>query len=147
MSRRWVQGSSRSRAQGGRPAGEVWWLSLHLLPSISPPPQELSKREVVPVRHLEVPAEVAGLLQAAAGASSLTAAGKGWGEGCDHHMLPPSAGLKPSSVPRVAIVRTPRLQTEPCVTLPLDINNYPMAKFIRCHFKVRAGTSSLAPGH
>nr|XP_042139289.1 unconventional myosin-XV [Peromyscus maniculatus bairdii] len=72
--------------------------------------KELSKREVVPVRHLEVPAEVAGLLQAA-------------------------AGLKPSSVPRVAIVRTPRLQTEPCVTLPLDINNYPMAKFIRCHFK------------
>lgn len=121
-------------------------LALYLPPPPAPC-QELSKREVVPVRHLEVPAEVAGLLQAAAGASSLTAAGKGWGEGCNHHMLPPPAGLKPSSVPRVAIVRTPRLQTEPCVTLPLDINNYPMAKFIRCHFKVRAGPSSLAPGH
>ncbi|EDL01223.1 mCG128875, isoform CRA_b [Mus musculus] len=72
--------------------------------------KELSKREVVPVRHLEVPAEVAGLLQAA-------------------------AGLKLSSGPRVAVVRAPRLQAEPCVTLPLDINNYPMAKFIRCHFK------------
>lgn len=54
-----------------------------------------------------------------------------------------SPGLKLSSVPRVAIVRAPRLQAEPCVTLPLDINNYPMAKFIRCHFKVRAGTSIL----
>lgn len=102
--------------------------------------QELGKREVVPVRHLEVPAEVAGLLQAAAaGVLALTAAGKGWGEGCSHYMLPPSAGPKLSSVPRVAIVRTPRLQAEPCVTLPLDINNYPMAKFIRCHFKVSAG--------
>lgn len=53
-------------------------------------------------------------------------------------MLALSPGLKPSSVPQVAIVRAPRLQAEPCVTLPLDINNYPMAKFIRCHFKVRA---------
>lgn len=104
--------------------------------------QELGKREVVPVRHLEVPAEVAGLLQAAAaGVLALTAAGKGWGEGCSHYMLPLSAGLKLSSVPQVAIVRTPRLQAEPCVTLPLDINNYPMAKFIRCHFKVSAGQS------
>lgn len=104
--------------------------------------QELGKREVVPVRHLEVPAEVAGLLQAAAAAAgvlALTAAGKGWGEGRSHYMLPPSAGPKLSSVPRVAVVRTPRLQAEPCVTLPLDINNYPMAKFIRCHFKVSAG--------
>lgn len=104
--------------------------------------QELSKREVVPVRHLEVPAEVAGLLQAAAGVSSLTA-GEGWGEESSHYMLALSPGLKLSSGPRVAVVRAPRLQAEPCVTLPLDINNYPMAKFIRCHFKVRAGTSIL----
>lgn len=108
--------------------------------------QELSKREVVPVRHLEVPAEVAGLLQAAAGVSSLTVA-EGWGGGCSRYRLPLSTGLKLSSVPRVAIVRTPRLQAEPCVTLPLDINNYPMAKFIRCHFKVMAGMSTLTNGH
>lgn len=93
---------------------------------------------MVPVRHLEVPAEVAGLLQAAAGVSSLTA-GEGWEEGSSHYMLVLSLGLKLSSVPRVAIVRAPRLQAEPCVTLPLDVNNYPMAKFIRCHFKVRTG--------
>uniref|UniRef100_A0A452R4V5 Unconventional myosin-XV n=1 Tax=Ursus americanus TaxID=9643 RepID=A0A452R4V5_URSAM len=72
--------------------------------------EELSKREVVAVGHLEVPAELAGLLQAV-------------------------AGLRPARVPQVAPVRTPRLQAEPRVTLPLDINNYPMAKFVRCHFK------------
>uniref|UniRef100_M3XLT0 Unconventional myosin-XV n=1 Tax=Mustela putorius furo TaxID=9669 RepID=M3XLT0_MUSPF len=72
--------------------------------------EELSKREVIAVGHLEVPAELAGLLQAV-------------------------AGLRAAQVPRVAPVRTPRLQAEPRVTLPLDINNYPMAKFVRCHFK------------
>uniref|UniRef100_A0A2K6TL94 Myosin XVA n=1 Tax=Saimiri boliviensis boliviensis TaxID=39432 RepID=A0A2K6TL94_SAIBB len=72
--------------------------------------EELSKREVVAVGHLEVPAELAGLLQAV-------------------------AGLRLARVPQVAPVRTPRLQAETRVTLPLDINNYPMAKFVRCHFK------------
>ncbi|KAF7478538.1 hypothetical protein GHT09_010347 [Marmota monax] len=72
--------------------------------------EELSKREVVAVGHLEVPAELAGLMQAV-------------------------AGLRLARVPCVAPVRTPRLQAEPRVKLPLDINNYPMAKFVRCHFK------------
>ncbi|XP_010635730.1 unconventional myosin-XV isoform X1 [Fukomys damarensis] len=72
--------------------------------------EELSKREVVAVGHLEVPPELAGLLQE-------------------------MAGLRLPKAPQVAPVRTPRLQTEPRVTLPLDINNYPMAKFVRCHFK------------
>ncbi|XP_069916157.1 unconventional myosin-XV [Oryctolagus cuniculus] len=69
--------------------------------------EELSKREVVAVGHLDVPAELTGLLQAA-------------------------AGLR---LPRVAPVRAPRMLAEPRVTLPLDVNNYPMAKFARCHFK------------
>ncbi|XP_023369828.1 unconventional myosin-XV [Otolemur garnettii] len=73
-------------------------------------PGELSKREVVAVGHLEMPAELAGLLQAV-------------------------AGLRLNWVPKVAPVRTPRLKVEPRVTLPLDINNFPMAKFVRCHFK------------
>ncbi|XP_037664148.1 LOW QUALITY PROTEIN: unconventional myosin-XV [Choloepus didactylus] len=72
--------------------------------------EELSKREVVAIGHLEVPAELAGLLRAA-------------------------ADLRSAPAPQVAPVRTPRLQVEPRVTLPLDINNYPMAKFVRCHFK------------
>lgn len=46
----------------------------------------------------------------------------------------------------MAPVRTPRLQAEPRVTLPLDINNYPMAKFVRCHFKVKAGMDPSGPG-
>ncbi|KAM9693550.1 unconventional myosin-XV [Trichechus inunguis] len=72
--------------------------------------EELSKREVVAVGHLEVPAELAGLMRVA-------------------------ADLRLAHVPQVALIRTPRLQSEPCVTLPLDINNYPMAKFVRCNFK------------
>ncbi|KAM5262806.1 unconventional myosin-XV [Ctenodactylus gundi] len=82
--------------------------------------EELSKREVVPVGHLEVPVELSGLLQAA-------------------------AGLRLARFPRVAPVRTPRLQAEPRVTLPLDINNYPMAKFVRCHFKEPAFGMLTAP--
>lgn len=59
---------------------------------------------------------------------------------------PPPTGLRPARVPQVAPVRTPRLQAEPRVTLPLDINNYPMAKFVRCHFKVKAGVDPSGPG-
>ncbi|XP_077019523.1 unconventional myosin-XV [Tamandua tetradactyla] len=77
--------------------------------------EELSKREVVAVGHLEVPAELAGLLRTAAGRSR-------WRCG-------------PAPAAHVVPVRTPRLQAEPRATLPLDINNYPMAKFVRCHFK------------
>ncbi|XP_006901266.1 PREDICTED: unconventional myosin-XV [Elephantulus edwardii] len=73
--------------------------------------QEQSKREVVAVEHLEVPADLAGLLHATA------------------------AGLRLPQVPQVVLMQTPRLQTEFRVTLPLDINNYSMAKFVRCHFK------------
>lgn len=60
-----------------------------------------------------------------------------------------SIGLRLPKVPQVAPMRTPRLQTEPRVTLPLDINNYPMAKFVRCYFKVRSGIGqgALASGH
>uniref|UniRef100_A0A8C5Z8N5 Unconventional myosin-XV n=1 Tax=Marmota marmota marmota TaxID=9994 RepID=A0A8C5Z8N5_MARMA len=82
--------------------------------------KELSKREVVAVGHLEVPAELAGLMQAV-------------------------AGLRLARVPCVAPVRTPRLQAEPRVKLPLDINNYPMAKFVRCHFKEPAFGMLTAP--
>uniref|UniRef100_A0A286XER4 Unconventional myosin-XV n=1 Tax=Cavia porcellus TaxID=10141 RepID=A0A286XER4_CAVPO len=82
--------------------------------------KELSKREVVAVGHLEVPAELAVLLQAV-------------------------AGLRLPKVPQVAPMRTPRLQTEPRVTLPLDINNYPMAKFVRCYFKEPAFGMLTAP--
>jgi myosin-15 len=138
----WGLGSNTRDREGGRQVG-VWWLCPHSLLSL----QELSKREVVAVGHLEVPAELAGLLQAIAGTSALGSRGGG-GQGTrhSHHVPPLSTGLKLTRVPQVAPVRTPRLQAEPRVTLPLDINNYPMAKFIRCHFKVKTGVVRRDPG-
>lgn len=55
-------GGSRDK-KGGRQVGFVAGLPPHSGLSL----QELSKREVVAVGHLEVPAELAGLLQAVAG--------------------------------------------------------------------------------
>ncbi|KAK2492706.1 hypothetical protein MC885_002878 [Smutsia gigantea] len=104
----WVAAGDR---KGGWLAGAVAGLSL----------TELSKREAVAVGHLEVPADLAGLLRAGAGMSAPYGV----------EML----GLKPAQAPRVAPMRTPHLQAETHVMLPLDINSYPMAKFVRCHFK------------
>lgn len=62
-----MRGAGGSRGQEGRTAGG----------GVAGPPlttlslQELSKREVVAVGHLEVPAELAGLLRAVAGTSVL----------------------------------------------------------------------------
>ena len=109
-------------------------------------PQELSKRQVVAVGHLEVPVELAGLLQAVAGTSVLGGVGGRAGQGARPLRPSLSTGLRTAQGPRVALVRTPRLQAEPRVTLPLDINNYPMAKFVRCHFKVRAGGDPVTAG-
>lgn len=137
----WQQGTGREagRRGCGRLPLTTCWLSL----------QELSKREVVAVGHLEVPAELAGLMQAVAGVSTLGSGGRYGHKGTATSCSPLPTGLRLAKVPRVAPVRTPRLQAEPRVTLPLDINNYPMAKFVRCHFKVRAGTGqgALASGH
>lgn len=36
----------------------------------------------------------------------------------------------------LALVQAPRIQTDPQLTLPLDINNYLMTKYIRTHFRV-----------
>ena len=129
--------------QEGRPAGGgVAGLSPH--PVLNP--QELSKRQVVAVGHLEVPVELAGLLRAVAGMSALGGVGGRAGQGA--RLLRPllSTSLRTAQGPQVALVRTPRLRAEPRVTLPLDINNYPMAKFVRCHFKVRAGRNTVTAG-
>lgn len=37
----------------------------------------------------------------------------------------------------VVLVPPPALQPDPQLTLPLDINDYPMAKYVRGHFQVR----------
>ncbi|XP_029767132.1 unconventional myosin-XV [Terrapene carolina triunguis] len=71
---------------------------------------ELTRREVVDVTHLEVPAELAGLLELA-------------------------AAHKPVNAQCVVPVPAPKLHTDSRLTLPLDINNYPMAKYVRVHFQ------------
>uniref|UniRef100_A0A673IR59 Unconventional myosin-XV-like n=1 Tax=Sinocyclocheilus rhinocerous TaxID=307959 RepID=A0A673IR59_9TELE len=72
--------------------------------------KELSKREVVNVTHLVIPAELGALLQAAAGGRELHS-------DC------------------LALVQAPTVQVESQLTLPLDINNYTISKFIQIHFK------------
>ncbi|XP_068765068.1 unconventional myosin-XV [Struthio camelus] len=82
--------------------------------------QELTRREVVDVTHLEIPAELMGLLEAAAAAGQVNA-------GC------------------VVLVPPPALQPDSQLTLPLDINNYPMAKYVRGHFQEPAFGMLTAP--
>ncbi|XP_053937019.1 unconventional myosin-XV [Cuculus canorus] len=82
--------------------------------------QELTKREVVDVTHLEIPAELMGLLEAAAAAREVNA-------GC------------------VVLVPPPALQPDSQLTLPLDINDYPMAKYVRGHFQEPAFGMLTAP--
>uniref|UniRef100_A0A671S2H3 Unconventional myosin-XV-like n=1 Tax=Sinocyclocheilus anshuiensis TaxID=1608454 RepID=A0A671S2H3_9TELE len=72
--------------------------------------KELSKREVVSVTHLVIPAELGALLQAAAGGRELHS-------DC------------------LALVQAPTVQVESQLTLPLDINNYTISKFVQIHFK------------
>ncbi|KAJ8413507.1 hypothetical protein AAFF_G00080140 [Aldrovandia affinis] len=70
---------------------------------------ELTRREVVNVTHLVIPAELGGLLQAAA-------AGRELHSEC------------------LALVQAPKIQVESELTLPLDINNYPMSKYVQDRF-------------
>ncbi|KAK2533654.1 Myo15a [Columba guinea] len=82
--------------------------------------KELTRREVVDVTHLEIPAELMGLLEAAAASREVNA-------GC------------------VVLVPPPPLQPDPQLTLPLDINDYPMAKYVRGHFQEPAFGMLMAP--
>ncbi|KAM4749909.1 unconventional myosin-XV [Anableps anableps] len=67
-------------------------------------------REVVNVTTLPIPAELAGLLQAASGGDELHS-------DC------------------LAVVQAPKVQVDPQLTLPLDINNYLMTHYIRIMFR------------
>ncbi|XP_043925992.1 unconventional myosin-XV [Protopterus annectens] len=72
--------------------------------------RELTKREVVNVSHLEIPADLSGLLQV-------------------------TAVHKTANADCVTQVQAPKVQSNSALTLPLDINNYPMSKYVRIHFK------------
>ncbi|NWS01731.1 MYO15 protein, partial [Motacilla alba] len=82
--------------------------------------QELTRREVVDVTHLEIPAELMGLLEAAAG-----------------ERVPHRHRSQPLFPPPTA--------PDPQLTLPLDINDYPMAKYVRGHFQEPAFGMLTAP--
>ncbi|XP_057203153.1 unconventional myosin-XV [Triplophysa rosa] len=71
---------------------------------------ELSRREVVNVTHLVIPAELGALLQAAAGGRELHS-------DC------------------LALVQAPTVQVESQLTLPLDINNNTISKLVQIYFK------------
>ncbi|KAK6290872.1 hypothetical protein J4Q44_G00387280 [Coregonus suidteri] len=72
--------------------------------------KELTKREVVNVTHLVIPAELGYLLQAAAGGRELHS-------DC------------------LALVQAPHIQEEKQLTLPLDINNFPFSRYVRLYFR------------
>ncbi|KAG8433344.1 hypothetical protein GDO86_017575 [Hymenochirus boettgeri] len=72
--------------------------------------KELTKREVVTVTHLEIPAELSGLLRSA-------------------------FSMKNLSMDLVLPTQSPRVQADTQLTLPLDINNFLMFKYVRVFFK------------
>lgn len=98
--------------------------------------QELTRREVVDVTHLEIPAELMGLLEAAAGERDPTPAPhpRPRGYAIVAHC---AAASREVNAGCVVLVPPPPLQPDPQLTLPLDINDYPMAKYVRGHFQVR----------
>ncbi|XP_047427282.1 unconventional myosin-XV [Mugil cephalus] len=72
--------------------------------------RELTKREVVNVTHLVIPAELGALLQAAAVRRQLHS-------DC------------------LALLQAPHIQEEAQLPLPLDINNYPFYRYVQIYFR------------
>ncbi|XP_029292905.1 unconventional myosin-XV [Cottoperca gobio] len=70
---------------------------------------ELTKREVVNVTHLVIPAELGALLQTA-------------------------GGLRELHSDCLALLQAPHIQEEAQLTLPLDINNYPFYRYVQIYF-------------
>ncbi|XP_008286228.1 unconventional myosin-XV [Stegastes partitus] len=82
--------------------------------------QELTKREVVNVTHLVIPAELGALLQTAGGVRELHS-------DC------------------LALLQAPHIQEEAQLTLPLDINNYPFYRYVQIHFREPKFGMLMAP--
>nr|XP_046189969.1 unconventional myosin-XV isoform X1 [Oncorhynchus gorbuscha] len=72
--------------------------------------EELTKREVVNVTHLVIPAELGSLLQAALGGREL------------HSEC-------------LALVQAPHIQEQNQLTLPLDINDFPFSRYAQLYFR------------
>lgn len=54
-----------------------------------------------------------------------------------HWLLPVPLVHKQVNEDCVMPVPPPKMKADSQLTLPLDINNYPMAKYVQLHFKVR----------
>ncbi|KAK2833709.1 hypothetical protein Q5P01_017598 [Channa striata] len=81
---------------------------------------ELTKREVVNVTHLVIPAELGALLQ--------------------------TAGLRRElHSDCLALLQAPHIQEEAQLTLPLDINNYPFYRYVQIHFREPKFGMLMAP--
>ncbi|XP_026180323.1 unconventional myosin-XV [Mastacembelus armatus] len=80
----------------------------------------LTKREVVNVTHLVIPAELGALLQAAAVKKELHS-------DC------------------LALLQAPHIQEEAQLTLPLDINNYPFYRYVQIYFREPEFGMLMAP--
>ncbi|ETE72195.1 Myosin-XV, partial [Ophiophagus hannah] len=91
--------------------------------------QELSQREVMKVADLEIPADLVGLLNTVAG---VRMGGPLLCTGCYFLFL---IVHKQVSEERIMPVPPPKMQADFQLALPLDINNYPMAKYVQLHFK------------
>ncbi|XP_071375027.1 unconventional myosin-XV [Centroberyx affinis] len=81
---------------------------------------ELTKREVVNVTHLPIPAELGALLQAAG-------AGRELHSDC------------------LALLQAPHIREEAQLTLPLDINNYPYYRYVQVYFREPKFGMLMAP--
>ncbi|XP_034395181.1 unconventional myosin-XV [Cyclopterus lumpus] len=81
---------------------------------------ELTKREVVNVTHLVIPAELGALLQAA-------------------------GGLRELHSDCLALLQAPHIQEEAQLTLPLDINNYPFYRYVQIYFREPKFGMLMAP--
>ncbi|XP_075942840.1 unconventional myosin-XV [Anarhichas minor] len=82
--------------------------------------EELTKREVVNVTHLVIPAELGALLQAA-------------------------GGLRELHSDCLALLQAPHIQEEAQLTLPLDINNYPFYRYVQIYFREPKFGMLMAP--
>lgn len=98
------------------------------------------------VTHLEIPAELMGLLEAAAGEWGRHGSQLGhprphpWGAGAGAAGC--AVAAREVNAGCVVLVPPPALQPDSQLTLPLDINDYPMAKYVRGHFQVRVAPAA-----
>uniref|UniRef100_A0A3B4GXA4 Unconventional myosin-XV-like n=1 Tax=Pundamilia nyererei TaxID=303518 RepID=A0A3B4GXA4_9CICH len=81
--------------------------------------KELTKREVVNVTHLVIPAELGALLQ--------------------------TAGRRELHSDCLALLQAPHIQDDAELTLPLDINNYPFFRYVQIYFREPKFGMLMAP--